>query len=222
MHGPHMWLQNVHTENTQVLTSYPRRPYLEKNEIRKCKPKLDRTHFDRGPARNASPSPSQGGRVGKFWSSKTRYSRSWLRAKMAYRVVMRCAKGICAKGFGGCTRFSLLRWEKGSETPSCGGKRGLRLPRSLGRSMRNEGVSDPFFHRKRESQTLFPTAKGKTSYIPQNPLAQIPLAQRMTTLVKRRSCYKPQNPEKLKYGKSRSKIGFLEIRKLGQKVGKKG
>ena len=41
-------------------------------------------------------------------------------------------------------------------------------------------------------------------------------------LVKRRTCYKPQNPEKLKYGKSRSKIGFLEIRKVGQKVGKKG
>ena len=82
---------------------------------------------------------------------------------------MRCAKGIGAKGFGECTRFSLLRWEKGSETLSCGGKRGLRLPHSLGGSMRNEGVSDPLFHRKRESQTLFPTAKGKTSYIPQTP-----------------------------------------------------
>ena len=39
---------------------------------------------------------------------------------------------------------SLLRWEKGSETPSCDGENGLRLPRSIGRSMRNEGVSDPF------------------------------------------------------------------------------
>ena len=38
---------------------------------------------------------------------------------------MRCAKGICAKGFGGCTRFSLLRRKKGSETPSCGGKKGV-------------------------------------------------------------------------------------------------
>ena len=34
--------------------------------------------------------------------------------------------------------------------------------------------------------------------------------------------YKPQNSEKLKYGKSRSKIGFPEIRKVGQKVCKKG
>ena len=82
---------------------------------------------------------------------------------------MRCAKGICAKGFWGCTRFSLLRWENGSETPSCDGKKGLRLPRSSCSDLGNEGVSDPFPHRKRESQTLFPTAKGKTSYIPKTP-----------------------------------------------------
>ena len=80
-----------------------------------------------------------------------------------------CAKGIFAEGILGGTGFSLLRWEKRSETPSCGGKKGLRLPRSLGRSMRNEGVSDPFSHRKRESQTLFPTAKGKTPYLPKSP-----------------------------------------------------
>ena len=63
--------------------------------------------------------------------------------------LMRCAKGIFAKGFLGCTRFSLLRWEKGSETPSCGGEKGLRLPCSLGRAWGT-----------RESQTLFPTARG--------------------------------------------------------------
>ena len=85
------------------------------------------------------------------------------------RSIMRCAKGIFAKGIWGCTGFSLLRWEKRSETPSCGGGMGLRLPRSLGRSMRNEGVSDPFPHRNRESQTLFPTAKGKTPHIPKSP-----------------------------------------------------
>ena len=67
---------------------------------------------------------------------------------------MRCTKGIFPKGILGCTGLSLLRWEKGSETPSCGGEKGLRLPRSLGRSMRNEGVSDPSPHRKRESQYL--------------------------------------------------------------------
>ena len=35
---------------------------------------------------------------------------------------MRCAKGIFAKGSLGGTGFSLLRWEKGSETPSCDGE----------------------------------------------------------------------------------------------------
>ena len=88
-----------------------------------------------------------------------------------------CAKGfsLSLKGILGGTGFSLLRWEKGSETPSCGGRRGLRLPRSLGRSMRNQGVSDPLSHRKRESQTLFPTAKGKPR-TSQNPLSENPLS----------------------------------------------
>ena len=84
-------------------------------------------------------------------------------------LFMRCAEGIFAKGILRCTGFSLLRWEKVSETPSCDGEQGLRLPRSLCRTMRNEGVSDPFSRRKRESQTLFPTAKGKTPYIPKSP-----------------------------------------------------
>ena len=35
------------------------------------------------------------------------------------------------------------------------------------------------------------------------------------SVVKRRTYYKPQNPED--YGNSRSKAGFLEIRKVGQK-----
>ena len=78
-------------------------------------------------------------------------------------------KGFAAKGIWGCTGFSLLRWEKGSETPSCDGEKGPRLPHSLGRNMRNEGVSDPFPHRESESQTLFPTAKGKTLCIPKSP-----------------------------------------------------
>ena len=41
--------------------------------------------------------------------------------------------------------------------------------------MRNEGVSDPFPHRKRESQSLFPTAKGKPRTSP-NPLSESPLS----------------------------------------------
>ena len=77
------------------------------------------------------------------------------------------------------SRFPLLQWEKGSETPSCDGEKGLRLPRSSCSDLGNEGVSDPFPHRKRESQTLFPTAKWKTPYIPKIPSVQIPLAQRM-------------------------------------------
>ena len=91
---------------------------------------------------------------------------------------MRCAKGIFAKGILGCTRFPLLRWEKGSETPSCGGEKGLRLPRSscsdLGTRESQtifppqEGVSDPFSHCKRENPVH-----------PKIPLAKIPLAQHM-------------------------------------------
>ena len=84
-------------------------------------------------------------------------------------ILMHCAKGIFAKGILGCTGFSLLRWEKGSETPSCNGDKGLRLPRSSCSDLGNEGVSDQFSHHKRESQTLFPSAKGKTPYIPKSP-----------------------------------------------------
>ena len=39
--------------------------------------------------------------------------------------IMRCAKGIFAKGILGCTGFSLLRWGEGSETPPCGGEKGV-------------------------------------------------------------------------------------------------
>ena len=95
------------------------------------------------------------------------------------KSLMRCAEGIFAKGILGCTGFSLLRWERGSETPFCDGEKGLRLPRSLGRSMRErgslrpfspsqEGVSDPLSHRKRQNPVH-----------PKIPLAKIPLAQRI-------------------------------------------
>ena len=68
---------------------------------------------------------------------------------------------------------------KESETPSCGREKGLRLPRSLGRSMRNEGVSDPSPHRKRESQTLFSHRKSENPLHPEIPFAKVPLAQRI-------------------------------------------
>ena len=65
---------------------------------------------------------------------------------------------------------------EGSATPSCGGEKGLRLPRSLGRSMRNEGVSDPFPHRKGVSDPFSQLRRGDPVH-PRIPLAKIPLAQ---------------------------------------------
>ena len=95
------------------------------------------------------------------WSEKTKGTLK----------IMRCAKGIFAKWILGCAGLSLLRCEKGSETPSCGGEKGLRLPRSW--SMRSEheerGSLRPVFPSQEGSQTLFPTAKGKTPYIPKPP-----------------------------------------------------
>ena len=84
-----------------------------------------------------------------------------------------CAKGIFAKWIWGGAGFSLLRWEKGSETPSCGAS-------DLG----NEGVSNPFFHRKRESQTLFPHRKRENPAPLQIHLAKIPLAHLMIPFLK--------------------------------------
>ena len=93
-------------------------------------------------------------------------------------VLMRCAKGIFAKGILGCTGF-----------PFCGGKKGLRLPLAMGKrsetpsfimlrprergrlrpfSPSQEGVSNPFSHRKRANPVH-----------PKIPLAKIPLGQRM-------------------------------------------
>ena len=71
-------------------------------------------------------------------------------------------RGFSLRGFWGVRGFSLLRWEKGSETPSCGGKKGLRLPRSSCSDLGSEGVSD---HRKK--------GKPRTS---QNPLSENPLS----------------------------------------------
>ena len=88
---------------------------------------------------------------------------------------MRCAKGIFAKGILGYTGFSLLRCEKGSATPSSGGENGLRLHGSLGRSMRNEGVSDPFPIARGSLRPFFPPQKGKPRTSP-NPLSENPLS----------------------------------------------
>ena len=87
---------------------------------------------------------------------------------------MRCAKGIFAKGIWGRTGFSLLRWEKRSEIPSCDGKESetpsfLILRHRERGSLRpfspsQEGVSDPFPHRKR----------GETLYIPESPWRKSP------------------------------------------------
>ena len=50
--------------------------------------------------------------------------------------------------------------------------------------MRNEGASDPFPHRKRESQTNCSHRKRESPIHPKIPLPKIPLAQRIT-----RSCF---------------------------------
>ena len=87
-------------------------------------------------------------------------------------IVMRYAKGIFAKGISACITlfpFAVGKRVRDSETPSCDWEKGLRLPRSSCSEIGNEGVSDPFPHRKRESQTLLPTVKGKTLYIPKSP-----------------------------------------------------
>ena len=84
---------------------------------------------------------------------------------------MRCTKAIFAKGIWGCSGFSQLRWEKGSETPSCDGEKGLRLPRSSCSDLGNEGVPTargslrPFFPPQKE--------KPRTS---QNSLSEHPLS----------------------------------------------
>ena len=88
---------------------------------------------------------------------------------------MRCAKGIFAKGILGCTWFSLLRWEKGLRLTLLRWGKGSETP-SFPRSEHEErGSLRPFSpSQEGQSQTLFPTGKGETSYI---PLAKIPLAQ---------------------------------------------
>ena len=92
--------------------------------------------------------------------------------------LMRCAKGIFAKGMWECTGFSLLRWEKGSEAPSCDGEKGLSLPRSSCSDLGNKGGSDPFPTKRGSLRPFFPPQRENPVH-PQIPLAKIPLAQRM-------------------------------------------
>ena len=94
-------------------------------------------------------------------------------------------KGIFAKGLLGCTGFSLLRWEKGSETPSCGGEKGLRLPLSSCSDLGNEGVSDPFPHRKGSLRPFVPRQRENLVH-PKIHLAKIPLAQRIDKVLTKR------------------------------------
>ena len=82
--------------------------------------------------------------------------------------LMRCAKGIFAKGILGGTGFSLLRWESGLRLPLAVGKRS-ETPSFLLLRPREQGSLRPFFPSQKESQTLFPTAKGKTPYLPKSP-----------------------------------------------------
>ena len=142
--------------------------------------------YQRGVSAGSSVLPKETKSTQGSWAQQQRHSqerRTFLQKPPSKNrlfsvpdLLMRCAKGIFAKGILGGTGFSLLRWEKGSETPFCGGTRGLRLPRSLGRSMRNEGVSDPSLPTARGSlRPFFPPQQGKPCISP-NPLSEIPLS----------------------------------------------
>ena len=114
-----------------------------------------------------------------------RFSQRWIpKPQFRYPPLRSCValRGFALRGLGDVRGFSLLRWEKGSETPSCGGQKGSETPSFLMLRPREraslrplfppqEGVSDPFSHRKRENLVH-----------PPNPLAQIPLAQRIIRL----------------------------------------
>ena len=84
-------------------------------------------------------------------------------------------RGFLLRRFWDVQGFPFCGGKKGLRLPLAMGKKGLRLPRFSRSDLGNEGVSDPFPHCKRESQTLFPTAKGKTR-TSQNPLSENPLS----------------------------------------------
>ena len=89
---------------------------------------------------------------------------------------MCCAKGIFAKGILGCTGFSLLRWEKGSETLSCDGEKGSETPSFLMLRPRERGSLRPFSPSQGGSlRPFFPLQKGKPR-TSQNPLSENPLS----------------------------------------------
>ena len=83
--------------------------------------------------------------------------------------LMRCAKGIFAKGIWRCARFPLLRWEKGSETPYCNGEKESETPSFLMVRPRERGSLRPFSPPQEGVSDPCPTAKGKTPYIPKSP-----------------------------------------------------
>ena len=135
---------------------------------------------------------------------------------------MRCAKGFVAKGIWGCTGFPFLRWEKGSETPSCNGEKGLRLPRSSCSDLGNEGVSDSFPHRNRQGVSdPFSHRKRGNPVHPQSPLATNPLAQRMKS-APRSACWGTLGGWGLKAllgsSSAKSTLGELFVRKLEKAV----
>ena len=110
-------------------------------------------------------------RGGRYFTSFLRFSRPYfVQQNEAFLPKNSCValRGFSLRGFWDVQCF-----------PFCGGKKGLRLPLAVGKKVRTpsfprseheeRGSLRPFSHRKRESQTLFPTAKGETSYIPKSP-----------------------------------------------------
>ena len=137
------------------------------------------------------------------WASILLYTDLWSLLGSAARSspTTRAKTGRTANVFtaqGGMRR--LLRWEKGPETPSCDGEKGLRLPHSSCSDLGNEGVSDPFPHHP------FSHRKGENPVHPNISLAKIPFAQRMRMIGHRCPTYQLRLPPKTRVGDPESPL----------------
>ena len=104
-----------------------------------------------------------------------------LRVPQNLLLERRCValRGFSLRGFWDVRDFLFCGGKKRSETPSCDGEKGLRLPRSSCSDLGNEGVSDLFFPSQEGVSDPFSHRKRENPVHPKIPLANIPLAQRM-------------------------------------------
>ena len=112
-----------------------------------------------------------------FWASLLQCTQPETRKRRNFTIKdwLFALSGFSLRGFWEVRVFPFCGGKKGLRLPLAVGMKGLRLPRSSCSDLGNEGVSDPFSQRKSESQTLFPTEKGKTCTSP-NPLCENPLS----------------------------------------------